>query len=194
MDSKQALSRLCSLLKVMADEAGAECAALYAPASGGLSLVKQVGLDQAASDLVFAAWAKHEARLSAGQPVRYGVAVFRPLFDKRERKLVAVLFLDHMADDFPEDLWLDVCGRIVRLMQFVEPTNPIATYLACGLNYIDAVAELERDRLAVALRQTDGNVSAAARRLGICRDTVYVRAAQLGMDVRAFRLRRPRRA
>ena len=53
-------------------------------------------------------------------------------------------------------------------------------------NDITAVSlkEVERDQIVRVLKETSGNRSLAARRLGIERKTLYVKAKRLGIDLK----------
>ncbi len=192
MDSQQAVERLEILLKLVAHEANADRAAVYVPRNGSLALVVQMKLDQAVSDLVLAAWASHRPEFNAAKTVRYGTTAIRPLF--QDGRLMALVFLNKTSEQPPTKSQLDVYTRMLPLIERAGTPSPIGSYLACGLAYIDAARELDRDHLAIVLSQVNGNVAAAARRLGVCRATVYLRAERTGLVVSTFRLGRRRLA
>jgi DNA-binding NtrC family response regulator len=56
-----------------------------------------------------------------------------------------------------------------------------------GILYREAVSEFQRIFLASALREYRGNLSSAAPRLGMHRNTLTRMIAHLGIDVAAFR-------
>jgi DNA-binding NtrC family response regulator len=61
-----------------------------------------------------------------------------------------------------------------------SPSDAIPASLA-ELPLNDALAQLERALIVRALALTDGNRAEAARRLGISRQSLYTRLANLGM-------------
>lgn len=190
MDQEKAIARLEALMLLAAREADAKHAAVFVPVGRSLSLVTQMGLDQAALDLTYAAWARHERRLQAGVTVRYGRVAVWPIFHMQN--LVALVYLDSAPEVFPNDPSREHGHMLAASLTYVTPRTPASTYLACGLSQGDAVHVMETDQLAMLLRAHEGNVAAVARQLGVRRETVYHRAARANLDVDDFRPR-PRR-
>jgi DNA-binding NtrC family response regulator len=60
-----------------------------------------------------------------------------------------------------------------------EPPEPASPYL--GLPLREALARLERDLLAAALRRAEGNRTLAAKLLGIPRPQLYAKLAEHGL-------------
>jgi hypothetical protein len=169
-------------LKAAAALAEAQVAALFVPArDGSLELRAGESLDQAGIDCARIAWAGHQAELRRGITQRMGVSVVWPILLGTE--LVAVVYLDQVHAGFPEqhqESHARVLAERVRTLAMPKALGP----------YIAALADRRSDvrrQLEVALRQVAGNVSAAARVLGVNRDTIYERAARFSIDLAAFR-------
>lgn len=193
MDSRQpTLTRLRLVVAALAERAGATSVVLFAPRDTGLTMVVQHEVTQAALDLAHSAWMRKRELLQAGSVVRYGRAVVWPLFDGP--KLVALVYLDAAPAQFPDDEAREHGSDLILRLRRLNPPSPVATYLATGLSLADAFEEVQRDQLALALELYHGNVTAAARLLGVTRETIYKRAHRLGLDIPTFRARRaPRR-
>ncbi len=165
---------------------------LFVPRDAGPALVAYHDVTQSALDIAHSVWARRREDLRAGRIVPYGHAAVWPLFDGPE--LAAFLYLDRIPADFPDDdsraHAADITARLRRL---IVPSR-VATYLATGLSLAEAADEVERDRLVMALDLCGGNVAAAARHLGIARETLYKRAHRLDVEIHKLRQRRLRRA
>ncbi len=193
MDSKEpALTHLRVLVAALAERAGATSVVLFVPRDAGPALVAYHDVTQAALDIAHSVWARKREELRAGRIVSYGHAVVWPLFDGPE--LAAFLYLDRTPPDFPDDdsraHGADITARLRRVLL----PSRVATYLATGLSLAEAADEVERDRLVMALDLCGGNVTAAARHLGITRETLYKRAHRLEVEIRKVRQRRLGRA
>jgi hypothetical protein len=193
VDSKEpALTHLRVLVAALAERAGAGSVVLFVPRDAGPALIAYHDVNQSALDIAHSVWARRREDLRAGRIVPYGHAAVWPLFDGPE--LAAFLYLDRIPADFPDDdsraHAADITARLRRL---VVPSR-VATYLATGLSLAEAADEVERDRLVMALDLCGGNVAAAARHLGIARETLYKRAHRLDVEIRKLRQRRLGRA
>jgi hypothetical protein len=167
--------------------AEAQVAALFVPRhDGGLELKAQRELDQAGWDVTHVAWSAHHRALRQGQVVRVGPAVVWPL--KAEGQLVAVCYLDQTRPGFPEEHETQHGHVLAERVRSLGRPNPIGPYVA---SVASPEAE-QRRQLEVVLRQVAGNVAAAARVLGVNRDTVYERAARFALNVDDFRPAPPR--
>lgn len=167
-------------LGALADLAGSPVAALYSPAGSRLTLRAQRNLDQAAIDHVELAWLTQRRELERGGLVRLGPAVAWPLLNGRH-ELVAIVFLSSAPAGFPDDVDQQNGAIIVRRVgQGRTPT-------AVGPQLAEAYGRDERERLVATLRLTAGNVAAAARILGVVRDTIYYRLERFGLTVADFR-------
>lgn len=187
-----ATSRIRLLLVTVAEIAGATCAALFAPRASGLALVVQFEVNQTAFDIAYGGWARKRDELEAGRCVRYGKAVLWPLFEGRE--LVAVVYLDRAPQDFPDDLSREDGAVIATRMRRLSIPSPFTSLSTTKLSARDALREMQRDQLATTLSELNGNVSAAARHLGIARETFYARAHRLDIEIAEFRKRRSGRS
>jgi hypothetical protein len=185
MDQEKALARLETLMTLVAREAGARRAAVFVPKGQSMVMVGQNIIDQAGLDLVYAGWSRHRARLTAGQTVRYGRAALWPILHLGQ--LVAVMYLDNAPANFPDDDARESGERLSASLAYIQVPTALGSYLACGLTYVDATAEMQKDQLAVVLQTHQGNVAAVARHFGVRRETIYWRAARAGLDVAAFR-------
>lgn len=182
-----ATRRLRIILDALANHAGAECCALFMPRKPGVGLVAHNReVDQKALDAVLSAWVRHRAELDRGTLVPFGHGLVWPLFDGP--KLAALLYLDVAPPGFPEDDEArNYVLEIVARLRHVSPPTVVNNYLALGLSLIDARQEAERDQIAMALQVSHGKVRAAARLLGVTRETVYQRASKYGIDLDAFK-------
>lgn len=99
-----------------------------------------------------------------------------------DSQLVAVVYLDQTHGGFPEP-HQQPHGRVladrVRALHRPTATRPYVSELADRTDV--------RRQLEAVLRQVAGNVSAAARLLGVNRDTIYERPGRLAIDVASFR-------
>ncbi len=167
--------------------AEAQVAALFVPTpDGALELKAQRELDQAGWDVTHVSWRMQQRALREGQIVRVGTALVWPL--RAEREVVAVVYLDQAHAGFPEE-HERLHGRVLleRVRSLGRP-HPLGPYVA---SVASPEAE-QRRQLEVVLRQVAGNVAAAARVLGVNRDTIYERAARLAVRLSEFRPARRR--
>lgn len=171
--------------------AGASVCALFIPRQqAGLALVCQESLDQVALDIAHGAWARRREDFEAGRAARYGQALVLPLFDGP--RLVGIGYFNPAGDAFPdEEARADTALVAARLAQ-VRPAGGYSSYAATGLSGPDAIDDVFRDQLAVILDGAEGNVSMAARQVGLTRQALYNRADKLGVDLSTFRKRRAR--
>ncbi len=163
------------------------CAVFFATQGGGLSLVWQASLDQTALDLVHAAWARKREELEAGRMVRYGLALVWPLFDGP--RLVALAYFNSAIEEFPTEASRADAALLAARLATMRPEIALSSYMATGLSQPGAVEEVKRDQIYVAVDACQGNVSLAARRLGLTRQALYLRAAKLDVDIAAIRVR-----
>lgn len=188
LDPNQAPLHLRWLLDGMARKAGAARAALFVRDEKRLLLAAQRDIDQQGLDAVQAAWAHKRSRLHAGEIVRHPRAVIAPLLDGA--RLLALVYLDRAAPDYPDaEDRLDEADVVACLRP-----RPQASSVRHGasLSPAEATEENERERLALALDHWNGNVAAVAHDLKVARQTVYQRAARLGLAIEPFRSRRRR--
>ncbi len=189
MDARDpALARLRFGLLSLADCADAHCSALFVPRQSGLHLVAQNEIDQQALDVTHSAWVRRHDELAAGAVLRHGTAVVWPLFDGPNP--AALIYLDQAPAAFPDEAALEYAQDLVLRLRRLAPPSTVSNYMAAGLSLAEARLETDRDHVAIALRVSQGKVRAAARLLGITRETFYKRAHRLGIDIDAFRLRR----
>ncbi len=161
--------------------AEAHVAALFVPTASGLDLKAQRELDQKGLDVAHASWNMHQPALREGRLVRIGAAVVWPL--AADGRLEALVYLDQAHAGFPED-HERLHGRVL-----LERVRSLGRPHALG-PYVASVASPEaeqRRQLEVVLRQVAGNVAAAARVLGVNRDTIYERAARFSIRLSDFR-------
>jgi hypothetical protein len=179
------------LLAALAERTGASCAVLFVARDTGPVLAVRQEVPPAAMDLVSSAWARKRELLQAGRLVPYGDSVIWPLFDGP--KLVALVYLDRVRSGFPNDECRQNGADITDRLRRINPPSLMGSYLAAGLSLTEATQEVARDQLATALALANGNVTGAARLLGITRETVYKRAHRLDLDIKGFRVRFRRR-
>jgi DNA-binding NtrC family response regulator len=171
-------------LKAAAALAEAHVAALFVPGpERTLALRAAVDLDQAGIDSSGFAWSSHEQALRAGTLTRVGQGIVWPLL--LDGTLVALMYLDTAHPTFPEPHEQSHARVLAERVRALERPRALGPYLA---GVASPAAELRR-QLEVVLRQVAGNVSAAARVLGVNRDTIYERAGRLAVDLTAFRPR-----
>lgn len=188
MEAKQAMgsAHLRILVAGLAERAGAACGVLFATQESGPVLADRFEVDQVALSIVYSAWARRRHELQAGAILRYGTAVIWPLFDGPQ--LVALVYLDRASGAFPDDgarqLADDIRDRLRGTI-----TNTLSTYLAVGVNAIQAGFEVQRDHLMLTLDFYHYNVAAVAQLFGVSRDTIYRRADRLGIDIMEERRR-----
>lgn len=180
-------TRLRVLLMRVVRRAQAKVAAVFVPRGEGLALVVQVGVDQAALDIAHAGWLRHNKTLRAGRVVRFGMARLWPLFDGPA--ITALVFVDRAPEDFPDERMREDGALIALRAPRCGKLSALDTYAPADYRPEDVIAEFERDRLVLLLRQHRGNVSAIATAMGVCRDTVYDRIAHADLDLAAFRPR-----
>jgi hypothetical protein len=174
-------------MQALANAAGASVCALFVPRPTGLILACQNDLDQKTLDITHSAWARKREVLEAGHPVRFGVALVCPLFDGPN--LVGIAYFNPADESFPnEESRADAALVAARLSTWQGQAGR-SSYLTAGLSQSDRVMELMRDEVAIALNEAAGNVSSAARRLGLTRQGLYHRAGILGIDLTTFRAR-----
>jgi transcriptional regulator of acetoin/glycerol metabolism len=169
-------------LKAAAALAEAHVAALFVPGpERTLDLRAGVDLDQAGIDSAGVVWSNHEQTLREGALTRLGQAIVWPLL--LDGTLVALMYLDTAHADFPEPHEQSHGRVLAERVRALERPRALGPYLA---GIASPAADLRR-QLEVVLRQVAGNVSAAARVLGVNRDTIYERAARLALDLPSFR-------
>ncbi len=195
MYSDSGTTRLLIVLRRIARVARAQVSAVFVPRGAGLALVAQIGIDQPALDVVNACWFRNQSDLRAGRTVRFSGAYLWPLFDGPQ--VAALIYLDRVTPDFPDQHTRDLAALVA--LRAPRCGKPSALEALAGASYRpgDILAQLERDRLVMALREHRGNVSDVAHVLGVCRDTVYklAREAVPMVDIDEFRpRRRPRPA
>lgn len=182
MEAKQSTgsAHLRILVAGLSERAGATCGVLFATRESGPVLADRFEVDQTALSIVYSAWARRRHELQAGAILRYGTAVIWPLFDGPQ--LVALVYLDRVAATFPDDgarhLADDIRDRLRGLT-----TTTLSSYLAVGVNALEAGLEVQRDHLMMALDFHHYNVAAVALLFGVARDTIYRRADRLGIDI-----------
>ena len=80
------------------------------------------------------------------------------------------------VDDLPDDIRAHSAA-----FKREEPRSLVGVYDEDDKNAVRPLHEVEREMMIAALRETEGNVSEAARRLGIGRATFYRRAQRHGL-------------
>lgn len=174
-------------MRALAKAAGASVWALFVPRPTGLTLACQDDLDQKTLDLSNSAWARKREMLEAGQPVRFGVALVCPLFDGPN--LVGIAYFNPAEESFPnEDSRVDAALVAARIST-TQVQRGRGSYLVAGVSQTGFVMEAMRDEIAIALTEAEGNVSLAARRMGLTRQGLYHRAGNLDIDVASIRAR-----
>jgi hypothetical protein len=168
----------------------AVCAVFIPRKQAGLALVCQDALDQTALDVVHGAWARRREDFEAGRLVRYGQALIWPLF--LGPRLVGIGYFNPARDEFPDGVARGHAALMAERLAEMRPAGAYSSYMATGLSGRDAIDDVLRDQLAVILDGAEGNVSMAARQVGMTRQAIYNRADRLGMDVTTFRKRRAR--
>lgn len=173
--------------------AKAHVGAVFVPRGDGLALAAQIALDQPALDIVHATWFRKQDDLHSGTIVRFGAACLWPLF--KGPRVCALLYLDRVPADFPDDRARDDAALVAARAPMCGKPSALETLSSSASRPDDVVAELQRDRLTMLLRQHRGNVSDVACTLGVCRETVYklTREAQPPLDIDQFRPGKPRR-
>ena len=161
---------------------------LFAPRPVGLALVAQIEMDQQAWDIPHALWARKREQLEAGSIEGYGFALFWPLFDGP--KLVGLIYLDHARDGFPDQKSREDAALLAARMASLNVTVMLNSYLTTRFLDPGAVEELQRDQVAVSLDFAGGNLSAAARQLGLSRQAFHARVVRHGIDPSVFKKRR----
>jgi len=169
-------------LRAVADVAKASSGALFVPGLGDLPdlRVALAGLDQAGINSVTVAWATRRSQLRRGEPARVGTGLVWPL--RSGGDVVAIIYLDRAAPGFPtpDD---EAHGRLIAERVRTSRETSVGVRLAR-----EAPLDEEMRRLIdVALRETGGNVSAAADVLGMHRDTIYYWASKLTLDLADYR-------
>jgi DNA-binding NtrC family response regulator len=96
----------------------------------------------------------------------------RELFNAMERMALTASGGVIRAQDLPEDIRASTAGRTEGMLADDIDGDPAA---------VRPLHEVEREMMIAALRETEGNVSEAARRLGIGRATFYRRAQRHGL-------------
>lgn len=178
-------------LSTLAEAAGASRAALFAPRQSSLVLVVQIELNQQAWDIPHLLWARRREKLEAGSIERYGFTLVWPLFDAG--KLVGLVYLDHARDGFPDERSREDAALLATRVASLTVSASLNSYLTTGLLDPGAVHELQRDQIVVSLEATGGNLSAAARHLGLSRQAFHARAVRYGVDPEVFKKRRRRK-
>lgn len=154
----------------------------------GLALVTQIEMDQQAWDIPHALWARKREQLEAGHIERYGFALVWPLFDGP--KLVGLVYLNHARDGFPDEKSREDAALLAARTASLNISVMLNSYLTTRLLDPSAVEELQRDQVAVSLDFAGGNLSAAARQLGLSRQAFHARAVRYGIDPSMFKKRR----
>ncbi len=189
MDSNDPhVGKLQALLELVRQDANSARVALFAPSGKGLSLLAQKNIDQSGLDIAHACWVRQRREIDAARPFLYGCALLWPLFDGPELK--ALLYLDRVREGFPDDTSREDARRLLRIMTNVRVGSPVAAYLDAGIVATKVADSFLADQLAMALQGANGNVTSAARALGISRETVYERVDRFGIDLETFRPRR----
>jgi hypothetical protein len=174
-------------MQALARAAGASVCALFVPRPTGLILACQDELDQKTLDITNSAWARRRELLEAGHPVRFGVALVYPLFDGPN--LVGIAYFNSADEAFPNEESRADAALVAARLNAWQVQAGRGSYLTTGLSPTGFVVEAMRDEIAIALNDAEGNVSSAARRLGLTRQGLYHRADSLGIDLTAFRAR-----
>lgn len=178
-------------LATLARAAGAGHVVLYAPRPKGLALVAQIEIDQRAVDMVHVAWARKREQLEAGMIVAYGLSLVWPLFDGPH--LVGLLYLDQAPDGFPDEKSRATAAVLAARLTTVTVASVVNSYFTTRLADPNLLDELVRDQTAVCLDANGGNVTQAARQLGISRQALHARAAKFGLDLDLFKQRHRRK-
>jgi hypothetical protein len=173
--------------------AKAHVGAVFVLRGDGLALVAHIDVDQPALDIAYACWTRNQDELRRGTIVRFGAACLWPLF--KGPQICALLYLDRVPPDFPDDRARDDAALVAARAPKCGRPSALETLASSTSTLDDVLAELQRDRLVMLLRQHRGNVSDVACALGVCRDTVYKlsREARPPLDIDQFRPRKPRR-
>lgn len=191
--SDPSTKRLLVTLRRMVHAAKAQVGAVFVPREDSLVLAAQIALDQPALDVVHACWFRNQAELRSGTIVRYSATCLWPLF--KGPQIAALLYLDRVPPDFPDNQAREDAALLAARAPMCGKPSPLATLAGPAYRPADMLAEIERDRLVMLLRQHRGNVSDVACAMGVCRDTVYklTRDARPPVDIDEFRPRRPGR-
>lgn len=174
---------LQAYLVVLVELAGAKVGALFEATGARPPLLAQVRLDQAAIDAVALAWRSQRAELEARALARMGPAVVWRLGPTGAGETAGLLYLDRTQAGFPTVAQERVRDSLVEILTRRRPRA-----LGPVLAQHDPEEGL-REQLTLALSRCNGNVAAAARLLGISRQTLYERAERLSIAVASFRFR-----
>lgn len=89
---------------------------------------------------------------------------------------LAVEGMNHGASDFITKPWsnADLTAKVRRLLALSDDNRR-------KQHHIDTLDDIERDAIVKAIRLSDGNLSVAAQKLGITRQTLYRRIEKYGL-------------
>lgn len=89
---------------------------------------------------------------------------------------LAVEGMNHGASDFITKPWsnADLTAKVRRLLALSDDNRR-------KQHHIDTLDDIERDAIVKAIRLSDGNLSVAAHKLGITRQTLYRRIEKYGL-------------
>ncbi len=86
------------------------------------------------------------------------------------------------VDELRAELEPNVAPAVSPAADSVEDEQVVVRLSRPGFQLDDEVADLERRFISVALQMCDGNLSKAARLLGVNRTTLYSKVSRLGLD------------
>lgn len=183
-----------STMELVAALARSRRAALFVARGSTLELFVSRGVDQMVLDTAQRLWSQSRETLSTGDPLYLrdpdNLLVLPCLTQGGD--VVALLCADTPGPGFrlPPDHVLTLSGILARTLGQTQDGAELSVPI---LETLPSSAEVERDRLLIALERNEWNIARVARILGVTRATIYNRLARFAIERRRIPKVVPRR-